>query len=140
MAASRSVLADFTKWLTAYGDAWEAGDAATAAALFTVGATVSPGPFDELLRGRRAIQAHLAEMFARVSGASFAAQVLGAGDTYGVAHWRIASPERAVDGVLVAALDCRGRCTSLRQWWHESGWRSRGCRPSSTWPCLWRWP
>ena len=25
-----------------------------------------------------------------------------------------------MDGVLVAALDDRGRCTSLRQWWHES--------------------
>ena len=77
--ARQSALTDFTEWLTAYGDAWEAGDAASAAALFTVGATVSPGPFDELLRGRRAIQMHLSEMFGRVSGASFSAQVLGAG-------------------------------------------------------------
>ena len=52
--------------------------------------------------------------------AAFSAQVLGAGDTYGVAHWRVASRDRALDGVLVAALDDRGRCTSLRQWWHES--------------------
>jgi hypothetical protein len=119
-------LAEFTTWLTAYGDAWEAGDAVAAAALFTVGATVQPSPFDELLRGRRAIQAHLTEMFMRAAGASFSAQVLGAGDTYGVAHWRAASADFALDGVLVAALDERGRCTSLRQWWHASAVQDAG--------------
>ena len=121
MAAGRSALSDFTAWITAYGDAWEAADAEAAAALFTVAATIQPTPFDELVRGRRAIQAHLSEMFGRVSGVSFSAQVLGAGDTYGIAHWRVATPDFALDGVLVAALDERGRCTSLRQWWHASG-------------------
>jgi hypothetical protein len=37
-----------------------------------------------------------------------------------VAHWRVGVAERALDGVLVCALDGRGRCTSLRQWWHET--------------------
>ena len=118
--AGKSALEAFTSWLTSYGDAWEQVDAELASSLFAVGATLQDTPFSQLLRGRRAIREHLFEVFASWDDASFTAQILGAGDTYGVAHWRIASAERAVDGVLVAALDDRGRCTSLRQWWHES--------------------
>ena len=110
----------FRDWLTAFGDAWESGDAEAAAPLFTIGATFQPTPFGALIRGRRAIVAHLAYVFGGWLKPQFAAQLLGAGDTYGVAHWRVADATRAVDGVLVAAFDERGRCTSLRQWWHES--------------------
>ena len=113
-------LARFTEWLTRYGDAWEAGDVEAAGALFTVGATLLPSPFGELVRGRRAIVGYFADQFGRWSRASFSAQVLGVGDTYAVAHWRVASEAAAIDGVLVAALDDRGRCTSLRQWWDET--------------------
>jgi hypothetical protein len=88
--------------------------------LFTVGATLSPSPFVELLRGRRQIVQWFTDVFQRWSRPSFSAQVLGVGDTYAVAHWRVASEAAAMDGVLVAALDARGRCTSLRAWWHES--------------------
>jgi hypothetical protein len=118
--AGQSALERFTDWLTRYGDAWENADAQAASSLFTVGATLQPTPFAELLRGRRQILDWLFGQLADWPEATFTAQILGAGDTYGVAHWRIASMERAVDGVLVAALDERGRCTSLRQWWHES--------------------
>ena len=111
---------EFSRWLTAFGDAWEAGEPKDLATLFAVGATLQPTPFAELIRGRRAIRDHLAAEFARWPAASFSAQVLGAGDTYGIAHWRVSSRDHAQDGVVVAALDERGRCTSLRQWWHES--------------------
>ena len=113
-------LARFADWLTRYGDAWEAADADAMGALFTIGATVLPSPFADLRRGRRAIVRYFADEFLRWSDTSFSAQVLGVGDTYAVAHWRIASETAALDGVLVAALDDRGRCTSLRQWWHET--------------------
>lgn len=118
--APSAPLARFTDWLTLYGDAWESGDDKAAGELFTVGATFLPSPFAELLRGRRAIVGHLTDQFRRWGRVSFSAQVLGVGDTYAVAHWRIASDGAAMDGVLVAALDERGRCTSLRQWWHET--------------------
>jgi hypothetical protein len=111
----------FSRWLTAFGDAWEAGDAAALGPLFGVAATFAPDPFAELVRGRRALLVHFAEWFASWPGATFTAQVLGAGDTYGVAHWRVASGDRAADGVWVVAIDARGRCESLRQWWHASG-------------------
>ena len=120
MARSASRLEAVSRWLTALGDAWESGDADAVSSLFAVGATLQQTPFDELIRGRRAIRDHFAAEFVAWPGASFAAQVLGAGDTYGVAHWRVAIGSRARDGVLVAALDDRGRCTSLRQWWHET--------------------
>ena len=121
MAARTSPrLEAFARWLGEFGDAWESADSDEMAALFTVGATLQPTPFADLLRGRRAIHGYFTNLFEAPSRASFAAQVLGAGDTYGIAHWRVSFTERAIDGVLVAALDERGRCTSLRQWWHET--------------------
>lgn len=112
-------LAAFSAWLTAFGDAWESGSADDAAALFVVGATAQPAPFDRMARGRRAISGWLIDRFAGWPNARFAAEVLGAGDTYGVAHWRVTSGARALDGILLCALDDRGRCTSLRLWSHE---------------------
>ena len=115
-----AALARFTTWITSYGDAWEGGDPEAAASLFTDGATLQPTPFAELVRGRGKITAYFADEFARWKRISFSAQVLGVGDTYAVAHWRASSEAMAIDGVLVAALDEHGRCTSLRQWWHET--------------------
>lgn len=120
MARVRPQLEAFRQWLTALGDAWEAGDAGAAAALFTVGATLQPTPFAELVRGRRGIHEYFAELFSSGPRPSFSAQVLGAGDTYGIAHWRVSSGDHVMDGVFVCALDGRGRCTSFRQWWHET--------------------
>ncbi|HYI21555.1 MAG TPA: nuclear transport factor 2 family protein [Candidatus Limnocylindrales bacterium] len=115
-----TALTRFTEWLTRYGDAWEASDADQMGSLFVVGATFQPGPFDELVRGRQAIVGYFAGLFGEWPNASFTAQVLGVGDTYGVAHWRVASSERAIDGILLAALDEHGRCSSLRTWWHAT--------------------
>ena len=115
-----AALERFTDWITRYGDAWENGDPEAAGSLFTVAATLQPTPFADLIRGRRQITAYFADQLTRLKAVSFSAQVLGVGDTYAVAHWRAASEGAALDGVLVAALDSRGRCTSLRQWWHES--------------------
>jgi SnoaL-like protein len=106
----------FTGWLTAVGDAWEAADAGALSALFTVGASFAPDPFAHVVRGRRAVVAWFDESFAAWPRASFSAQLLGIGDTYGVAHWRVSSADRAADGVWVVALDARGRCESLREW------------------------
>lgn len=120
MARASGRVEAFTSWLTAFGDAWEAGEAGALGSLFVVGVTFAPDPFAELVRGRRAVVAWFAERFAEWPGAAFTAQVLGAGDTYGVAHWRVTSGERAADGVWVVALDPRGRCESLREWSHAS--------------------
>ena len=115
-----SRLEAFSAWLTAFGNAWEAADASRLSALFTVGASFAPDPFADAVRGRRQLLAFFAELFGEWPGASFSAQVLGVGDTYGVAHWRVASAEHARDGGWVAALDARGRCESLREWSSET--------------------
>jgi hypothetical protein len=120
----------FTSWLAAFGDAWEAADAGAMGELFVLGATYQPQPFTELLRGRRDISAHWQRVFEGLDGVQFGAQVLGAGDTYGVAHFRVSFHHSAGegatvrDGILLAALDPRGRCTSLREWSHETHDRS----------------
>jgi hypothetical protein len=122
-------LEEFGRWLGDFGDAWEAADVDALAGLFTVGATLQRTPFSELLHGRNAIRGHLAQMVAGADQIHFAAQVLGVGDTYAVAHWRVSfrlavegvePVERVRDGIMLCALDERGRCTSLRQWWHET--------------------
>ena len=116
----------FSAWLGAFGDAWEHVDADEMAGLFVLGATYQPTPFGELLRGRREIGDHWRALLDGVRGVQFRAQVLGVGDTYGVAHWRVSfTPHEADgpvvrDGILLAALDPRGRCTSLHEWWHEA--------------------
>jgi hypothetical protein len=120
-----SRLEAFTGWLTSFGDAWEAGDPARLEPLFTVATSFAPDPFAAVIHGRRRVLEHLAELFAQWPVASFSAQVLGVGDTYGVAHWRVASADRALDGVWVVALDARGRCESLRQWSSEAGDKAR---------------
>jgi hypothetical protein len=111
-----SRLEAFTTWLTGFGDAWESADAGALTPLFTVGATYLPDPFAAVVRGRRALLAAFGDRFAALPSWSFSAQVLGVGDTYGVAHWRVSSADRALDGVWVVALDARGRCESLREW------------------------
>lgn len=95
------------------------------ARLFVLDATLRPTPFVELLRGRRALAAHWSAVFAGLEGVAFRAQVLGVGDTYAVAHFRVsyrrvgkATPTLR-DGILLVALDPRARCTALREWSHE---------------------
>jgi hypothetical protein len=120
------LLDSFRGWLEAFGDAWEAADVKRMSELFALGATMQPTPFAELLRGRRLIGDYWRAELAGLHEVQFRAQVLGAGDTYGVAHFRVSfatgegSTQRLRDGVLLAALDERGLCASLRLWSHEA--------------------
>lgn len=115
-----------TIWLTAFGDAWEQGDADAAAALFAPGASFQPSPFRELVRGRTGIAAHWAEVMSGQQAIRFEGEILGVGTTYGIAHWRVVigqpddRPIRVVDGILLAAFDRRGRATSVRCWSQEA--------------------
>ncbi len=86
--------------------------------LFTIEATFAPDPFAPVDRGRRAVVERLMYEVIGSSGLRFEARVLGAGETYGVAQVRMMSEERTVDGILLVAMDARGRCTALRRWSH----------------------
>lgn len=105
-------------WLAGVADALERGDAETLAQAFAIESTWQPGPFLAPERGRRAIVAALLARAGQAPGLAIRAEVLGAGATYAVAHWRLtwggAAPDE--DGVLLVALDVTGRCTALREW------------------------
>jgi ketosteroid isomerase-like protein len=124
-ARDRMDVQAMTVWLTAFGDAWERGDADAAAALFAPAATFQPSPFAELVRGRSAIAAHWAEVMSGQQPIRFQGEILGVGTTYGIAHWRVVIEQsddraiRVVDGILLAAFDRRGRATSVRSWSQE---------------------
>ena len=113
-----TALERFSRWLTCLGDALEASDLEALKPLFAVEATFAPDPFTGLVSGRRAVIERLAGEVAGSSGLRFEARILGAGETYGVAHIRLITEERTVDGVLLVAMDARGRCTALRRWSH----------------------
>lgn len=118
--AEGTALDRFTRWLTALGDALEAADSEALKPLFTVEATFSPDPFAPLAQGRRAlVERVIAEMMS--PGLRFEARVLGAGETYGAAHIRLVSATTTADGVVLVAMDSRGRCTALRRWSHVAG-------------------
>lgn len=116
----------FRAWLEAFAEALERADGPAIERAFAIESTCLPGPFAAPLRGRAAIRDHLLARVGRAPGLSVAAEVLGVGATYGVAHWRLtwagapsapAGPAApAEDGVLLVALDVTGRCTALREW------------------------
>ena len=118
----------FRDWLARYGDAWEQADPEGAGALFAPAASFRATPFAAEARGSGAIRdlwGSLVPAGARV----FTAEVLGVGEAYGLAHWRATARDPAErdtpgsvtteDGILLAAFDPRGRCTSLRRWVHQ---------------------
>jgi len=83
-------------------------------------------PIRGLVRGRRGIAAHWAEVVSGQQPIRFQGEILGVGTTYGIAHWRVVigqpgdRPIRVVDGILLAAFDGRGRTTSVRSWSEEA--------------------
>ena len=114
----------FRAWLERFGDAHEARDAAAVSAGFAPGATFQPGPFAPSVVGRPSIREYWSSVFAAQRDVSFAAEVLGVGAVHAIAHWSatFTTPDgrrSASDGILIAAFDASGRCTSLRQWWHD---------------------
>jgi SnoaL-like domain len=113
----------FRIWLQRYAEALETGDLESLDRLFAVQTSYQPGPFATLLNGRRAIRSYWEAVLEDRVGLSIRAEVLGAGGTHAVAHWRLTwrdggadGAERVADGILIAALDAFGRCNSLREW------------------------
>jgi hypothetical protein len=110
----------FRAWIEEYATALETGDFSALDRLFAIEATYRPGPFSTLLRGRRAIRSHLESQLSERPSFAVTARALGVGATYAVAHWvsgwRDGEENAVEDGILLAAFDQFGRCTSLRAW------------------------
>ena len=116
----------FGRWLNAYGQAWEQGDAKAAMTLFAPGALYYETPFSAPLVGLDAIH----DYWKAGAGQSqrdvrFHYTVLSAARDTGIARWaatfiRVPSAMSVqLDGVLLARFDEQGRCAEFREWWHR---------------------
>jgi SnoaL-like domain len=110
----------FRAWLEEYATALEKHDLGALERLFTVEATWRPTPFAPILRGRRRIREYVQALMAERPSLVITVRALGVGSTYAVAHWVsgwTSDAGNAVeDGIMLAAFDQFGRCTSLRTW------------------------
>jgi hypothetical protein len=110
----------FRAWIEEYATALETGDFGALDRLFAIEATYRPGPFSAVLRGRRAIRGYLESLLGDRPSFAVTARALGVGSTYAIAHWvngwRDGDADAVEDGILLAAFDTFGRCTSLRAW------------------------
>jgi len=128
--------AQFDHWLTEYGQAWEARDAARFCALFTGDAPYHWTPLDPPLGGRPAIAAAFTDAVATQRNIGFTHEVLALRGMTGICHWqcsfdREGSPNRVLlDGIFVVRFDDTGRCSDFREWWHSSEPRATGGRDS----------
>lgn len=121
---------ELERWLTRYGQAWEAGDADAAAALFTADAVYRETPFDSAMTGRDAIRAYWrAGAGDGQTGVRFESSVGAVAGDIGFAHWR-ASFTRVASGARVAldgmfrltfqrTADGAALCARLEEWWHR---------------------
>ena len=119
-------LSDFRKWLDAYGAAWEKGDAAAAADLFSEDARYYETPFQEPMVGKEAIHSYWREGAGESQrDVYFQYEDVAVSENKGLAQWR-ASFDRLpsgnhveLDGFLSAEFDDAGRCSVFREWWHR---------------------
>lgn len=115
----------FSKWLDAYGRAWEQRDPKSAARLFTPDARYYWTPFEEPKRGRPGIAEAWRAATSRQKDIEFRYQVLGFSGQRGLAHWscslkRVPSLQRVrLDGILSAEMNDSGLCMEFREWWHS---------------------
>jgi len=116
----------FTRWLDAYGRAWEQGDAKAVMTLFAPGAQYYETPFSEPLVGLDAVHDYWkAGAGQSQRDVTFHFTVLSAAPDAGIARWtaaftRVPSGVAVrLDGVLLARFDGDGRCAEFREWWHR---------------------
>ena len=117
---------EFEKWLEAYGDAWQSGDAQAAIELFSDDAEYYETPFDDPMVGRDAIQRYWsAGPEKSQQEVHFSHQAVAVVESKGLAQWqasfvRIPSGNQVeLDGFLVAKFDGTGKCSVFREWWHR---------------------
>jgi uncharacterized protein (TIGR02246 family) len=116
----------FKLWLNRYADAWRVGDPDAIVELFAPEALYQDTPFSEPLQGREAIHEYWAQGVRHSKhDAEYEAEALATGDGIGLAHWHAeftSAPQEhrvELDGILMAAIDDDGQCTSFREWWHR---------------------
>jgi ketosteroid isomerase-like protein len=110
-------------WVSRYGDAWRAGDAAAAAALFAPGASYTSDLFGPGLRGREEIAAYWTQATGGQENLDLRlGSPIVSGDRAAV-EWRASFVRggRPVElaACLVLRFDAAGLCLELREYWRE---------------------
>lgn len=118
--------AELSRWLDAYGRAWERQDPDAAASIFTEDGTYAWGPFNEPIRGREAIRAawqHATQ--GQQENIRFGYEVLAVTDERGIARWWASMTGRStgrpvkMEGIFLVTLSPSGECEVFREWWNE---------------------
>jgi len=115
----------FKAWLEAYGAAWEGRDPDGSAKLFEEDGTYQVTPFVEPMRGRESILEYWRQVARTQEDIRFGYEILAVNAEVGIARWwasfvRIPPGlDTRLDGIFVIRLGKRGKCSSLREWWHK---------------------
>ena len=113
-----------TRWLEAYGRAWETRDADLVATLFTGDASYQETPYAEPFRGRDGVHAYWSRVTADQRDIAFSFEIIATAGMTGIAQWsskfRSVSGDSRVElnGVFVLEFASAGEVRSLREWWH----------------------
>ena len=116
-----------SRWLDAYGEAWENQNPQAAAALFTEEASYAWGPFAPPIAGRKAIR-RAWEVATRGNQADieFGHEPLAlAEDGRGIARWWASMKSLQsgdlvrMEGIFLITLAGDGLCSEFREWWNE---------------------
>lgn len=115
----------FSAWLDKYGRAWKSRDAESAAELYSEEGTYQVTPFLEPMRGHQAILEYWTHVARTEEQVQFGYEILSLTQELGIARWWasfVIAPQghkTKLDGIFVIALDDKGKCTRLREWWHK---------------------
>ncbi len=121
---------EFKSWLDSYGHAWETRDPQAAGAIFTEDATYQEVPFDEPMRGRKAIVKYWSTSVSSQDQVRFGYEILATTQDKGIARWWTSFVDLSskaqvkLDGIFVVTLDGENRCEVFQEWWHATGGQS----------------
>ncbi|HSK14743.1 MAG TPA: nuclear transport factor 2 family protein [Gaiellaceae bacterium] len=110
------------EWIAAYGQAWEAGDAEAAAALFTADAVYRSHPFREPHVGAHGIRAYWASATSTQAETEVRfGEAVVEGDRAVVEWWTVMRDRGdwiTLPGCLLLRFAADARCEELREYWH----------------------
>ncbi len=107
------------RFVTRYGETWEAWDVDGFVELFDESVTYVAHP-DEIVVGRTALRNYVErEQEAQGDVRVRMGRPLVEGDRLMAEFWVIAEADASIAGCLIAKLDPRGVCTAFREYWFD---------------------
>jgi uncharacterized protein (TIGR02246 family) len=117
-------MSELSKWLDAYGAAWESRDADAAANIFSEDATYQVTPYEEPHVGQDGVRNYWAGVTENQRNVQFEYEAISVAGNTGIAHWTAkfeVAPDGTpleLNGIFILEFDGDGKCRRLREWWH----------------------